>query len=151
MKLPSLSCLALTFFSVLSFFLSFFLLAGKPQIMLNSKDESHKNVRKSWQSLFKSQLYDAKNNCSWYLFPVVKIIANSCPSETHGLSHGQKAKQEPCKLYKADHTDIDDYSLALPQKLFIFITASKEKTKMLINWITIIWPSMQTIWVAHLS
>lgn len=115
--------------------------------MLNSKDENHKNVRKSWQSLFKSQLYGAKNICSWYLFPIVKIIANSSPSETHGFSHWQRAKQEPCELYKARH--INDYPLALPQKLFIFISASKTQDKMLINWITIIWPAMQTIWVTQ--
>lgn len=101
--------------------------------MLNSKDENRKNVRKSLQSLFKSQLYDAKNICSWYLFPIVKIIANSSLSETHGLSHWQKARREPCELYEARHTDTGDYPLALPQKLFIFLTASKKQDKMLIN------------------
>ena len=80
--------------------------------MLNSKEENHENVKKSWQSLFKSQLYDAKNICSWYLFPFVKTIANSSPSETQGLSHWQKGKQEPCELYEACHADVGDYPLA---------------------------------------
>lgn len=119
--------------------------------MLNSKAENHKNARKSWQSLFKSQLYRAKTICSQYLLPVVKIIAKSRPSETRGFSHWQKTKQEPCELCEAHHTDTGDYALALLQKLFIFITASKKQDKMLISWVTIIWPTVQTMWVTHLN
>lgn len=67
-----------------------------------------------------------KNICSWYLFPIVKIITNSSPSETHGFTHWHKAKQEPCKLSEAHDIDTRDCPLALPQKLFIFIASLKK-------------------------
>ena len=53
--------------------------------------------------------------------------------ETHGFCQWQNAKQEPCELYEARHTNTGDYPLALPQNLFIFIAASKKQDKMLIN------------------
>lgn len=144
-KVSSLPCPALPFF----IFLLFFFFGREAQIMLNSKDENHKNVRKSWQSLLKSQLCGAKKI---FAPSIYSQLSKSLQIVVH-LKHvdlvtGRKQSKIPASCMKHMTLTLEIISLhCLKNYLYSLLL---QRNKMLINW-TISWPAMQTIWVIHLN